>query len=207
MKRQYKKSEKTKRVILDAARKLSEEKGYEKVSVQDIVKESGLSVGAFYHHFRGKDEVLNESFLQFDDRLTDELYEKYDQMAPLQALQSILTDQASFVESIGVRLMRDYYRILLQCNYQNAVSPGREYYKAVKHYVRQSQQEEIIDQNLEENEVAEYLIQCVRGAIIDWCLHDGSYSVSKKVEHEMSGYLMPFLVLRGDILKMRLIIR
>lgn len=42
MKRQYKKSEKSKRMILDAARKLAEEKGFEKMSVQDIVKESGL---------------------------------------------------------------------------------------------------------------------------------------------------------------------
>lgn len=193
MKRQYKKSEKSKRMILDAARKLAEEKGFEKMSVQDIVKESGLSVGAFYHHFTGKDEVLNESFLQFDNQLTEEAYERYDRMPALEALQTILVDQALFTESIGVLLMQDYYRVLLQRNYLNAVSPEREYYKAVKRYVRRSQEAGSIDISLKEKAIAEYLIQCVRGAIFDWCLHNGIYSVSDKVKSEMEFYLRPFL--------------
>ena len=37
--------------ILDAARKLVYTKGYEQMSVQDILDEMKISKGAFYHYF------------------------------------------------------------------------------------------------------------------------------------------------------------
>lgn len=45
--------------LLNAAEKLFCQQGYEKTSVQDILSETGMSKGGFYHHFSGKDEVLS----------------------------------------------------------------------------------------------------------------------------------------------------
>ena len=43
--------------ILDAARTVFGEMGYEAASVRDIIRGSGLSVGAFYNYYRSKEEV------------------------------------------------------------------------------------------------------------------------------------------------------
>ena len=43
--------------ILDAARSVFGEMGYESASVRDIIRRSGLSVGAFYNYYRSKEEV------------------------------------------------------------------------------------------------------------------------------------------------------
>ncbi|MGM0213073.1 TetR/AcrR family transcriptional regulator [Enterococcus sp. AZ109] len=52
--------EETVQKILDASMKLFLEKGYEETTVLDIVDElEGLSRGAFYHHFKSKEEVLD----------------------------------------------------------------------------------------------------------------------------------------------------
>lgn len=46
--------------ILEAAKKLFLEKGYEQTTILDIVGElGGLTRGAFYHHFKSKEEVLD----------------------------------------------------------------------------------------------------------------------------------------------------
>ena len=51
----------TRRRILDAAQKLFSEKGYEHTSVQDIVNEPRRPLkGAIYHHFPGKEAILEE---------------------------------------------------------------------------------------------------------------------------------------------------
>ena len=47
--------EETVQRILTTASKLFLEKGYEKTSLQDIIRETGLSKGAIYHHFSSKD--------------------------------------------------------------------------------------------------------------------------------------------------------
>ncbi len=52
--------EETVQKILDAALKLFLEKGYEETTILDIVNEmGGLTRGAFYHHFKSKEEVLD----------------------------------------------------------------------------------------------------------------------------------------------------
>ncbi len=51
--------EETEKIILDAALKLFLEKGYEKTTILDIVGEmNGLTRGAFYHHFKTKEDVF-----------------------------------------------------------------------------------------------------------------------------------------------------
>lgn len=55
--------EETKKKILDAAMVLFREKGYEDVTVLDIIAGTGdLTRGAFYHHFKNKDEVIEAIF-------------------------------------------------------------------------------------------------------------------------------------------------
>src|SRR5471032_411833 len=45
--------------ILDAAREVFGEIGFETATVRDIVRRSGLSVGAFYNYYRSKEEVFD----------------------------------------------------------------------------------------------------------------------------------------------------
>jgi AcrR family transcriptional regulator len=44
--------------ILDAARAVFREIGFETATVRDIIRRTGLSVGAFYNYYRSKEEVI-----------------------------------------------------------------------------------------------------------------------------------------------------
>ena len=44
--------------ILEAAREIFGELGFETATVRDIIRRTGLSVGAFYNYFRSKEEVF-----------------------------------------------------------------------------------------------------------------------------------------------------
>jgi AcrR family transcriptional regulator len=45
--------------FLDVAQQLIESKGYEQMSIQDVLNEAGTSRGAFYHYFGSKQELLS----------------------------------------------------------------------------------------------------------------------------------------------------
>jgi TetR/AcrR family transcriptional regulator, transcriptional repressor for nem operon len=49
--------ETTKEHILDTAFKLFSSKGFKEITMQDLVRASGLSKGAFYHYFKSKKEI------------------------------------------------------------------------------------------------------------------------------------------------------
>lgn len=59
MARTVKKPEERRREIVAAAQKLFQEQGYDDTTMQDLMREVGISKGAVYHYFRSKDELLD----------------------------------------------------------------------------------------------------------------------------------------------------
>jgi AcrR family transcriptional regulator len=57
-KRRYKKSEITRKKLIDAAIEVFREKGYSKARITDITKKVGLTHAAFYAYFKDKDDLV-----------------------------------------------------------------------------------------------------------------------------------------------------
>ncbi len=57
-KRRYKKSEITRRRLIEAAAEVFAEKGYSKARITDITKRVGLTHAAFYAYFKDKDDLV-----------------------------------------------------------------------------------------------------------------------------------------------------
>jgi AcrR family transcriptional regulator len=62
--------------ILAAAIRVFSEKGYHSSTIADVVRESGLSVGAIYTYFSGKDELIRLSCDQIATRGLEDLAER-----------------------------------------------------------------------------------------------------------------------------------
>lgn len=61
---QAERSETTTEVLIAAARRLFAAKGFPGTSIQEIVEEAGVTRGAMYHHFSGKDDVFEAVFVR-----------------------------------------------------------------------------------------------------------------------------------------------
>lgn len=62
----------TKTKILYEAVRLFMELGYEKASINNLVRRSGISKGGIYHHFKDKDDLFKETVLFFIENREDE---------------------------------------------------------------------------------------------------------------------------------------
>jgi AcrR family transcriptional regulator len=54
--------------FVDCAFRLFLEKGYEKTTINDVIAAAGLSKGAFYHHFRAKEDLLEAIAARFAEQ-------------------------------------------------------------------------------------------------------------------------------------------
>jgi len=65
----------TKRKLLDTARRVFTEHGYDQVSAEQLVSEAGVTRGALYHHFDDKRDLFRtlvwEMEQQLDERVTE----------------------------------------------------------------------------------------------------------------------------------------
>ncbi len=103
--------EETEAKILEASMKLFLEKGYEQTTIQDIVSElGGLTKGAFYHHFKSKEEVMDAltTKLFYDDNPFEKVKKQKD-LTGLEKIKSMLVqslDDNSGHRQISIEAMQ-----------------------------------------------------------------------------------------------------
>jgi AcrR family transcriptional regulator len=59
--------------ILDAAQRLLAVKSFEAITLAELVKEAGSSVGSFYHFFESKRAMLSPLYARYDRALTEDI--------------------------------------------------------------------------------------------------------------------------------------
>lgn len=101
----------TRQRILDAAKKLFAQKGYERTTIQDILDElEDLSKGAIYHHFKNKEAMLHALIDSDNERLLPQANQEDGSRNGLQKLRNSLMMQITDTEHMT--LMRDAFPLL-----------------------------------------------------------------------------------------------
>ena len=99
--------EETVEKILEVSLKLFLEKGYEETTILDIVNHlGGLTRGAFYHHFKSKEEVLNAlNDKLFFENNPFEIVSNEKNLSGLEKIKKVIKLQYSNKEQHKVNLM------------------------------------------------------------------------------------------------------
>jgi TetR/AcrR family transcriptional regulator, transcriptional repressor for nem operon len=84
--------------IVETASRLFREKGVDRVGVDEIMRESGLTHGGFYVHFRNKDQLIAEACALAVDERADEWKENLRGLPPEEAFAAFLD---GYIECAG----------------------------------------------------------------------------------------------------------
>jgi TetR/AcrR family transcriptional repressor of nem operon len=82
--------EETRARIVETASRLFQEKGVDRVGVDEIMRECGLTHGGFYVHFRNKEQLIAEACALAVDERADEWKEKLRGLPPEEAFAAFL---------------------------------------------------------------------------------------------------------------------
>ena len=157
----------TEQAILQAALALAREHSFDKVSVRDICQRSGITTGAFYHHFRSKEDLLSRGF------------------APPEQLWRILSSYAAFIEALGWELVARYYQRRLDSpDDASSMDPTRYTLRAMLDCLHQAEAQGILLPGQSVEWTADFFFRHFRGVVVDWVLHRGSYPLLPRLEQD-----------------------
>jgi len=92
-------AERTRLRILEAASAAFAVHGYDGVSLNRLIRESGLTKGAFYFHFPSRDELALAAFRHKQQQLVARMEERVDEKAPpLERLATLFRERARLLE-------------------------------------------------------------------------------------------------------------
>lgn len=169
--------------ILAATVALVTDKGFEHTTIREICALAGVSTGAFYHHFPSKVSLFERSFLLYDATLAEQF--PPEDGDPVETLRALLLQQTDFTVSNTLTIVREYYRYILMDEKNQASSPQRLYYQAVRRQTRRACEMGRFAPGRPPEQISEILIKFTLGCIVDWCLHGGDYDVVERLGEEL----------------------
>lgn len=176
-------ADQTERAILAAATELSRERSFEKVSVREICQHAGITTGAFYHHFKSKDELLQRGFASLDLYM-EKILRGHESDEPTKRLRLILSAYADFMENLGCELVSRYYSQRLDCPNFQSIAPNRFTFQSLFSCIQEACSGCDPMPGYTPKWVADFLFRHFRGVVIDWIINRGAYSLSDKLQQD-----------------------
>lgn len=175
---------KTRQEIFDTAIALFARRGYEKVTIEEICGKVGVTKGAFYNHFKSKDQIIMEEFMNMDEH-----YERIAEMiagleSSVDKLRIFVAEAIKHMSDLGVAQLKVVYQTQIAPNTRHAylASPKRSLYKITNALIKEAQSKGEIREDMESEELALILINCFRGQLYHWCLKNGSFDLIDSCE-------------------------
>lgn len=187
----------TKKKLLDSARELISSRGFDAVSVDDITKHAGVAKGTFYHYFDTKEAVVVALARESMEDLVDRAIHMEGTLQERLAFYiQVMMEQLEFS---GVRLVRQWMRSVMDPSPAGRdgvkdISCGYDAFSRI--FIRSVERSEL-KTDTSVDTLTKLLLSHVYGAIVIWCIMNGSFSIAKEGAHyaslELTTLLSPYL--------------
>lgn len=187
----------TKLRITQVATELFKLNGFDSVKIQDICQAAEISIGAFYHHFKSKAEIINTAYEQVDILVLDRLETK-DLDSNLDKLLFLLGEGAVVMEELGWVFVSEIYKNLLSIESKYSTKPDRYIALEVRSIIEDSLKNGELNSSISSFDLTMIIMRISRGTIFDWCLHEGNYDLKSRMEFELNLLLSNFKIKNPD---------
>lgn len=178
-KQKQRRGEKTRDKILKMALKLFSEKGYDNVTVDEIVSKTGTSKGSFYQHFSAKSDIFLVRFAEVDEYYL-EVYQSFSkEMDATEKILIFVRKLMRFLEGeMGKDLMKVIYSSALNSKEHTYFSDSnRSLFRIIQLLMEEAKEQGVIHTEQTAEEVSTLLTQSLMGIIYYWGLHDTEESL------------------------------
>ena len=173
-----KQASETKLKILEIASELFRDRGYDNVKVMDICKDANISVGAFYHHFKSKEDIINQGYTEVDVLLQARL-EDLTYITAKEAIYKIFNAYCEILDELGHNFVTMSYRLLIGKRSPFLLSKDRYLHKIMIDVISDGIDKGEIVSRFSKDETYDILFRFFRGDLFNWCLHNGTYSLKE----------------------------
>ena len=170
----------TRKKLFVTAKELFSQYGYETVSVDDIVEKAGTSKGAFYTHFKSKDQIILEQFGEIDKFYLEEYQKIKRRKTAINQLLAFIKAQHYYVsETMGISFIKTVYysQIIKEENEKLFTDESRPLFTIVRNIIEEGQKTGEFRNDVESLELTRMITRCMRGTIYDWCVRNGEFDI------------------------------
>lgn len=182
---------KVRKQLLDTALKLFLDKGYNNTTVDEIISKSKTSKGSFYHHFRGKEELLFCVAYKFDEVYYDWAKNDDSSKKALERLKEFNIFVTKNLENSEYKVFySDLYGLEVRTQFERHIlNQDRIYHKLINNLFKEAIENKEINNNKSYFELSKIYISIQIGITYDWCLNKWSYSLTDRSKQIINPFI------------------
>jgi len=161
---------KTQKRILETALKLFTEKGYDKVTVDEICEKSESSKGSFYQHFSSKSTIFLVKFFEVDDHYAQVIEAMPEDIDVYEKISIFFHEALCIInDQMGKDLMKVIYSSALVSNdHTYFLNKDRELTRIFMSFAEEIQRNQPIDSASQVEDLLMMMSQTMMGVIYYW---------------------------------------
>jgi TetR/AcrR family transcriptional regulator, fatty acid metabolism regulator protein len=163
----------TKDRIYSTAIDLMDREGFDNITIADISKKAGVSVGAFYHYFTSKNDILAEIFHKADEYFSTSVLPGLKTGSVPEKIVDYFDYYAKFNVSSGVELTQQLFNPKIKF----FIRKDRPMITILEDLIQEGQEKKEIRTDEDPEELSRYLFVMARGIVFEWSVYEGSYDL------------------------------
>jgi AcrR family transcriptional regulator len=163
----------TKDRIYSAAIDLMDQEGFENITIADISKKAGVSVGAFYHYFTSKNDILAEIFHKADEYFSTKVVSGLKRESIPEKIVEYFDYYAKFNLISGVEMTQQLFNPKIKF----FIRKDRPMLTILEDLIQEGQEKKEIRADESPEELSRFLFVMARGIVFEWSVYDGSYDL------------------------------
>lgn len=171
----------TKLKITEKAMELIKTYGLDSIKVTDICESANISVGAFYHYFNSKQDLIENAYMKID-LLVEKNVEGLQYDSSYDKVIEIFRQAMKNIEELGYKFMSDIFKHIVIHPPKYSILGTRYPYNAIRKSIEEGIKSGEFIPSTNAAELSHDCMRIGRGLIFDWCLYEGSYSLSQETE-------------------------
>ena len=176
--------------LLEAAIPLISQRPFEEISVAEICRALGISVGSFYHYFRKKDDLLVGLLWIIDEDLAENTFPLLKRENEIENLKLFAHGWAVHVEGHGI----ERSKLISSINPDSAElsEKDRPAIRMLRALIAAGQSKGQITADFDADTLTGLFLTTLRGITLDWSRRAGSYALTERMDRDIGILLRAF---------------
>lgn len=184
----------TKKKISRTCSELLRQKSWDEIKVTDICSHAGISVGAFYYHFKNKSAILSTIDERMDHYFYDHVLPDCLLMPPEQGLFEYMSSQTQFYVPVGTEMFKTLYKAQLDnVNYVEELDT-RYFIKGIYALLERAKQENCLAEGADLEFLVHQILSVNYGIYYFWCLMGDKIDIDTYAKTILRQYLSTLFI-------------
>lgn len=185
-----KQAEITKNKIYRCGVKLMRKHGFDNITVEQISKQAGVSVGTYYYYFESKFDLFSEIYKRADEYFLKEVVGELKAEDLKGKIVEYFGKYAEYNLADGIDMVKKLYT----ADNKMFITKGRDMQNVLQAIIEEGQKKGEIIESESAAEITRILFITARGVVYNWCLNDGEIDLKDEMNKIMSRMVDGFIL-------------